>query len=86
MVVIGRFGGVPPDEFDLNLTPSILPLRRFTIGIVVVQKADVYMFDEPSSYLDVKQRCVGMYIRNPVHHPPPDHPTQYRRPTACAPP
>lgn len=31
---------------------------RFTIGIVVIQKADVYMFDEPSSYLDVKQRCV----------------------------
>ena len=24
--------------------------------MVVVQKADVYMFDEPSSYLDVKQR------------------------------
>ncbi|KAL8689404.1 MAG: hypothetical protein Q9218_004916 [Villophora microphyllina] len=31
-------------------------LQRFAIGIVCVQKADVYMFDEPSSYLDVKQR------------------------------
>lgn len=31
-------------------------LQRFTIGVVVVQRADVYMFDEPSSYLDVKQR------------------------------
>ena len=31
-------------------------LQRFAIGIVIVQKADVYMFDEPSSYLDVKQR------------------------------
>jgi ATP-binding cassette subfamily E protein 1 len=31
-------------------------LQRFAIGVVVVQKADVYMFDEPSSYLDVKQR------------------------------
>ena len=31
-------------------------LQRFAISVVVVQKADVYMFDEPSSYLDVKQR------------------------------
>lgn len=31
-------------------------LQRFAIGVVCVQKADVYMFDEPSSYLDVRQR------------------------------
>ncbi|KAG9788799.1 hypothetical protein KCU88_g1693, partial [Aureobasidium melanogenum] len=31
-------------------------LQRFAIALVCVQKADVYMFDEPSSYLDVKQR------------------------------
>ncbi|KAG1181163.1 hypothetical protein G6F36_010081 [Rhizopus arrhizus] len=31
-------------------------LQRFAIGVVAVQQADVYMFDEPSSYLDVKQR------------------------------
>ncbi|EEP78578.1 ATP-binding cassette sub-family E member 1 [Uncinocarpus reesii 1704] len=31
-------------------------LQRFAIGLVCVQQADVYMFDEPSSYLDVKQR------------------------------
>ncbi|KAI9021705.1 ATP-binding cassette sub-family e member 1 [Phycomyces nitens] len=31
-------------------------LQRFAIGVVCVQKAHVYMFDEPSSYLDVKQR------------------------------
>lgn len=31
-------------------------LQRFAIGIVCVQDADVFMFDEPSSYLDVKQR------------------------------
>lgn len=37
-------------------------LQRFTIGIVVVQKSDVYMFDEPSSYLDVKQRYVCIYL------------------------
>jgi len=31
-------------------------LQRFAIATCLVQKADVYMFDEPSSYLDVKQR------------------------------
>ena len=40
-------------------------LQRFAIGIVCVQKADVYMFDEPSSYLDVKQRLnAAKTIRN----------------------
>ena len=31
-------------------------LQRFAICVMAVQKADMYMFDEPSSYLDVKQR------------------------------
>lgn len=31
-------------------------LQRFALGMTVVQSANVYMFDEPSSYLDVKQR------------------------------
>jgi len=31
-------------------------LQRFAIAVVAIQEADVYMFDEPSSYLDVKQR------------------------------
>ena len=31
-------------------------LQRFAIAIVCVQRSDIYMFDEPSSYLDVKQR------------------------------
>ena len=31
-------------------------LQRFVIAMTCVQKADIYMFDEPSSYLDVKQR------------------------------
>lgn len=31
-------------------------LQRFAIALVCIQQADVYMFDEPSSYLDVKQR------------------------------
>ena len=29
-------------------------LQRFAIMIVALQKVDIYMFDEPSSYLDVK--------------------------------
>lgn len=31
-------------------------LQRFALGMTAVQDANVYMFDEPSSYLDVKQR------------------------------
>mmetsp|Transcript_6177 Transcript_6177/g.9514 ORF Transcript_6177/g.9514 Transcript_6177/m.9514 type:complete len:604 (+) Transcript_6177:88-1899(+) len=31
-------------------------LQRFAIAVCCVQNADVYMFDEPSSYLDVNQR------------------------------
>lgn len=31
-------------------------LQRFAIAAAFIQKADIYMFDEPSSYLDVKQR------------------------------
>ncbi|KAK2716192.1 ATP-binding cassette sub-family E member 1-like [Artemia franciscana] len=43
-------------------------LQRFAIAVVCVQKADVYMFDEPSSYLDVKQRLnAAVSIRNLVN-------------------
>ncbi|CCE79556.1 Piso0_001629 [Millerozyma farinosa CBS 7064] len=31
-------------------------LQRFALAMTCVQSANVYMFDEPSSYLDVKQR------------------------------
>lgn len=31
-------------------------LQRFAIAVVAAQHADVYMIDEPSSYLDVRQR------------------------------
>uniref|UniRef100_A0A6G1S451 ATP-binding cassette sub-family E member 1 n=1 Tax=Aceria tosichella TaxID=561515 RepID=A0A6G1S451_9ACAR len=50
----------------LDLTPTVRSrnidelsggeLQRFAIALLCIQKADVYMFDEPSSYLDVKQR------------------------------
>jgi len=31
-------------------------LQRLAIGVVCIQDAEIYMFDEPSSYLDVRQR------------------------------
>lgn len=46
---------------DINLL-SGGELQRFAIGTVCVQQADVYMFDEPSSYLDVKQRLSAAKI------------------------
>lgn len=40
-------------------------LQRFVIGLTCVQQAQIYMFDEPSSYLDVKQRLkAGRMIRS----------------------
>ncbi|KAJ5077900.1 hypothetical protein M0811_05590 [Anaeramoeba ignava] len=50
---------------DLELTPLLDrkiadlsggELQRFAICVVSIAKADIYMFDEPSSYLDVRQR------------------------------
>lgn len=29
-------------------------LQRFTIMITIMQKANIYVFDEPTSYLDVR--------------------------------
>ena len=37
-------------------------LQRFAICTVAVQAADCYMFDEPSSYLDVKQRLTAAAV------------------------
>jgi len=63
------------DEFDLNAVLgrnveelSGGELQRFACAVVCVQKADVYMFDEPSSYLDVKQRLkAALAIRGLAH-------------------
>jgi len=42
---------------DRNVTDlSGGELQRFACAMVCVQRADIFMFDEPSSYLDVKQR------------------------------
>lgn len=39
-------------------------LQRFAIAVVAAQKADVYMIDEPSSYLDVRQRLKAAKVRD----------------------
>ncbi len=37
-------------------------LQRFAIAVVAAQRADVYMMDEPSSYLDVRQRLAAAKV------------------------
>ncbi|KAL0226487.1 hypothetical protein P9112_013811 [Eukaryota sp. TZLM1-RC] len=37
-------------------------LQRFAMAVVAVQNADVFMFDEPSSYLDVRQRLTAARV------------------------
>ncbi len=37
-------------------------LQRFAIAVVACQEADVYMIDEPSSYLDVRQRLKAAQV------------------------
>lgn len=42
-------------------------LQRFACAMVCIQKGDIFMFDEPSSYLDVKQRLkAALAIRNVI--------------------
>ena len=38
-------------------------LQRFAIAAVAIQEANVYMIDEPSSYLDVRQRLKAAKVR-----------------------
>lgn len=38
-------------------------LQRFAIAVVAAQAADIYMIDEPSSYLDVRQRLKAAQVR-----------------------
>lgn len=43
-------------------------LQRFAIAMVCIQNGDIFMFDEPSSYLDVKQRLnAALTIRSLIH-------------------
>ena len=43
-------------------------LQRFAIAVVAAQQADVYMIDEPSSYLDVRQRLKAAQVACPRKH------------------
>lgn len=44
-------------------------LQRFAIAMSCIQRADVYMFDEPSSYLDIKQRLKAAQVIRELLHP-----------------
>ena len=46
----------------LALTHSGGELQRFAIAVVAAQQADIYMIDEPSSYLDVRQRLKAAQV------------------------
>eukprot|EP00386_Alphamonas_edax_P001179 GDKI01003437.1.p1 GENE.GDKI01003437.1~~GDKI01003437.1.p1 ORF type:complete len:638 (-),score=294.49 GDKI01003437.1:373-2286(-) len=64
------------DELELNHIKDRMidqlsggELQRFAIAVVCVQSSNVYMFDEPSSYLDVKQRLkAAQVIRSIIQH------------------
>lgn len=44
-------------------------LQRFAIAVVAAQQADIYMIDEPSSYLDVRQRLKAAQVAVLLIHP-----------------
>lgn len=44
-------------------------LQRFAIAMSCIQQADVYMFDEPSSYLDIKQRLKAAEVIRSLLNP-----------------
>ena len=44
-------------------------LQRFAIAARAMENADIYMFDEPSCYLDVKQRLKAAQIIRSLLHP-----------------
>ena len=51
----------------ITSTCYVLPLggelQRFAIAVVAAQAGDIYMIDEPSSYLDVRQRLKAAQVR-----------------------
>jgi len=44
-------------------------LQRFAIAARAMENADIYMFDEPSFYLDVKQRLKTAQVIRSLLHP-----------------
>ncbi|KAJ0745687.1 putative ABC transporter, AAA+ ATPase domain, P-loop containing nucleoside triphosphate hydrolase [Helianthus annuus] len=55
---LGRFNVIDRNVGDL----SGGELQRFAIAVVAIQNAEIFMFDEPSSYLDVKQRLKAAQV------------------------
>ena len=59
--VVDRLGIAPVLDQDLE-TLSGGELQRLAIAAALVRDADVYFFDEPSSYLDIHQRLVAAQV------------------------
>lgn len=63
------------DSLDLNVilnkNVNVLSggeLQRFAIAVTCIQESDIYLFDEPSSFLDIKQRLkAALTIRNLIN-------------------
>ena len=55
--------------FPITLADSGGELQRFAIAVVAAQQADIYMIDEPSSYLDVRQRLKAAQVAILLMHP-----------------
>jgi len=55
------------DREVINLSGG--ELQRFAICVAAIQDAEVYMFDEPSSYLDVKQRLSAARVIRSILSP-----------------
>jgi ATP-binding cassette subfamily E protein 1 len=55
--------------FELNMdTLSGGELQRIMCGVTICSESDVYIFDEPSNYLDIKQRLlITKQIRNLIN-------------------
>ncbi|KAI3893912.1 hypothetical protein MKX03_031253, partial [Papaver bracteatum] len=51
------------EKMVLELSPCIIPINHFyTIGVCLMQSADVYLIDEPSAYLDSQQRITALKV------------------------
>ena len=57
---LGRPASQVTDRNFENLSGG--ELQRFAIAAVAIQEANVYMIDEPSSYLDVRQRLTSAKV------------------------
>lgn len=64
--VVGDAAGSPGLSVMEGLVCLLTPSRRHGVALclpLVLQEANVYMIDEPSSYLDVRQRLKAAKVR-----------------------